>query len=140
MLAGDSQVLQDAREANPQWFEAVMLAAEIMSSRRKKWSGKTGPYTNFIRYSQQLGINVQESFRHMQALKFTRDSGSEAVDDSQLDNDIDKTNYAALAAGWRMMSPADKLAAMLELSPWIDSSLLADWNLGDGTEDQSQDG
>jgi hypothetical protein len=132
--AGNLETLSNARIANPQWFEAIVLAAEVMAQRRKKWSGQTGPYTNFIRYSQQLGIDVQESFRHMQALKFTRDSGSEALDDSLLDNDVDKTNYAALAAGWRLLSPVAKMAAMLELGPWIDSSLLKDWSVVDGPQ------
>ena len=135
LKSGDIQILQDAGDANGQWLEAILLAAEIMTERRKKWSGRTGPYTNFIRYSQQLGINVQESFRHMQALKFTRDSGADALEDSLLDNDVDKTNYAALAAGWRLLPTADKTAAMLELGPWIDSSLLAAWSLEDGPQD-----
>ena len=132
---GDIQILQDARAANPQWFDAILIGAEIMSERRKKWSGKTGPFANFIRWSQMNGVPVEQTFMWAITLKLTRDQDTEAQDDSLLDNDIDKGNYALLAAGWRLLPAADKMAAMLELGPWIDSKLIEHWSLIDGPQD-----
>ena len=132
---GDVEVLADARAANPQWFEAVMLAAEVMAVRRKKWSGQTGPFANFIRWAQMNQARVEETFRWAITLKMTRDPDADALDDSLVDNAIDKVNYPALGAGWMLMSPAERLAAMLELGPWIDSGLLRSWELVDGPQD-----
>jgi len=129
---GDLQILEDARVANPAWFDAIMVGAEIMSERRKKWSGKSNPFTNFIKWAQAEHVPVEQVFRWALSLKVTRDQDSEALDDSLLDNDIDKVNYSALAAGWRMLSPAEKMANMLEVGVWIDSRLLVDWKLIDG--------
>lgn len=132
---GDIQTLLDAREANPAWFAAILLGAETMAERRKKWSGQTGPFANFIRWAQMNQARVEDTFRWATTLKMTRDQDSEALEDSLIDNAIDKVNYPALGAGWMLMSPEDKLAAMLELGPWIDSSLLKNWDVIDGPQD-----
>ena len=130
----DVEVLMEARAANPQWFEAIMLSAEVMAVRRRKWSGQTGPFANFIRWAQMNQARVEDTFKWALTLKLTRAVDSEAQDDSLLDNDIDKGNYAMLAAGWRLLSPDEKIAAMLELGPWIDSNLLGHWDMADGPE------
>ena len=129
---GDLEILELARQANPQWFEAIMLGATVMAERRKKWSGQTNPYTNFIRWAQMNNVSVNEVFMWATTLKLTRDQSSEAVDDSLLDNKIDGVNYPALGAGWALMPDIEKLACMLELGPWIDSSLLKRWSMADG--------
>ncbi len=134
MLAGDLEVnevetLRHARDANPQWFAAIMLSAEIMAERRKKWSGQTNPFANFIRWAQMNGVPVEHTFMWATTLKLTRDQEADAEDDSLLDNAIDGINYPALKAGWMMMDDAEKLACMLELGPWIDSSLIKNWKL-----------
>ena len=126
---GDIELLENARAANPQWFEAISLAAEIMAERRKKWSGQTNPYANFIRWAQMNGVGVEQSFMWATTLKLTRDQETEAIDDSLLDNAVDSINYPALKAGWMLMSQADKIAAMLELGPWIDSRFLLGWTI-----------
>ena len=123
----DLQVLKDAAEANPQWMKAILLSAEVMAARRKKWSGQTGPYANFIRWGQMNGVSVERVFMWATTLKLTRDQDAEAVDDTLLDNVIDGINYPALRAGWLLMSAVEKLEAMLELGPWIDSRLLSSW-------------
>lgn len=132
---GDVDVLSVARAANPQWFEAVMLAAEIMATRRKKWSGQTGPFANFIRWAQMNQTRVEDTFMWALTLKLTRAQDSEAEDDSLLDNDIDKGNYAMLAAGWRLLSPVAKMSAMLELGPWVDMGVLGALGYGPHDED-----
>ncbi len=134
ITAGDLEILVGARAANSAWFDAIMVGAEIMSERRKKWSGKSNPYTNFIKWAQAEHVSVEQTFRWALSLKVTRDQDSEAVDDSLLDNDIDKLNYSALGAGWRMLPMAEKLAMMLEVGPWIDASLLKNWEMADGEE------
>ena len=135
----EQKILRLAGEANTQWFQAIMLAAEVMAERRKKWSGKTNPYANFIRWAQMNGVDVEETFMWATTLKLTRDQSTEAKDDSLLDNKIDGMNYPALGAGWMLMPDIDKLACMLELGPWIDSTLLARWSMADGTKNQLQD-
>jgi len=127
--AGDLEILRDARMANPAWFEAIMLAAEIMATRRKKWSGKTNPYSNFIRWAQMNQAGVEQTFMWATTLKLTRDQDAEAIDDSLIDNAVDGINYPALKAGWLLMPAADKMACMLELGVWIDHRLLASWEL-----------
>lgn len=126
---GDVEILESARAANGQWFEAIMLAAEIMAERRKKWSGTKNPYANFIKLAQAEHTTVEVAFHWTQSLKMTRDSESEATEDSQVDTSIDKTNYSALEAGWRLMPNVDKIAAMLDVGPWIDSRLLRAWTI-----------
>ncbi len=137
--SGDLEILLEARAANPQWFEAIMLGAEVMSQRRKKWSGATNPFANFIRWAQMNNVSVNETFMWATTLKLTRDQSTEAKDDSLLDNKIDGMNYPALGAGWMLMPDIEKLACMLELGPWIDSTLLARWSMADGTKNQLQD-
>lgn len=126
---GDIEILNLAREANPQWMEAIMLAAEIMAERRRKWSGQSNPYANFIKLAQAEQSTVERAFHWVESLKMTRDNDSEAADDSQQDNSIDKTNYTALEAGWRLMTPVQKIVAMLDVGIWIDSRLLESWTL-----------
>ena len=128
---GDIEILNNAREANPQWMEAIMLAAEIMAERRKKWSGSSNPYANFIKLAQAEQSTVERAFHWVESLKMTRDNESEASDDSQIDNAIDKTNYPALEAGWRLMTPVQRMAAMLDVGIWVDSRLLKSWVLID---------
>lgn len=134
MKTGDIEVLNDAQAANPHWTEAMMLAAAIMAERRRKWSGRTNPYTNFIKWAQAEHIPVERTFQMAQTLKMTRDQEAEAQDDSLIDNGVDKANYALLETGWRLLSPVEKLAYMLEVGVWIDSSLIADWTLVDDGE------
>lgn len=127
--AGDLAILRGARTANPQWFEAIMLAAEIMAERRQKWSGKTNPFANFIRWAQMNQVGVEKVFMWATTLKLTRDQDAEALDDSLIDNGVDGINYPALKVGWALLSPADKIACMLELGPWIDNRLLQSWRI-----------
>lgn len=131
IASGDLQILEDARVANPAWFDAILMGAEVMVERRKKWSGKTNPFANFIRWAQMNGVPVQQVFKWAITLKLTRDQEAEAFDDSLLDNAIDGVNYPALGAGWMTLTPFQKMACMLELGPWIDSGLLEDWKLVD---------
>lgn len=133
MQEGDLAVLRDAAEANPQWFEAMMLSAEIMAERRRKYSGEfeNDAYFNFILLAQMMRTSVDDVFRFYRAIKLARslaDTG-DFGDETAIDTEIDEANYSLLAAGWRMRSGADKIAAMLTVGPWVDSRLFRRWEL-----------
>ena len=129
------KALEGASEANPHWFEALIHSAEVMSVRRKKYSGKTDSYTNFIIMARALGIKVSGVFKFYQIIKLARvlvDAGDFA-DESMIDSDVDNGNYSFIAAGWRMRDPASRLKAQLEVGNWVEVETLED--LGFDLED-----
>ncbi len=122
------KALEGAKESNEHWFSVLIDAASIMSERRKKYSGKTDPYTNFIIMARALGTRVTGVFNFYKIIKLARslvDSGDFA-DESMIDTDIDEGNYAYLSGGWRKRSPQSRLQAMLEVGNWVEVETLED--------------
>lgn len=116
------RTLARAKEANPWWFRAMMRAARVMSGRRKKYSGASDPFTNFVLTARAKGVAVQEVFRDYLTLKLARhmvDTG-DFSDEGATDTDLDMGNYAFLSAGWRSKEPADRVRAMLAAGAWVE--------------------
>ncbi len=128
LTAEERAALAGAKEANEHWFGVLVDAAEVMMERRKKYSGKTDPYTNFIIMARALGTRVTAVFNFYKIIKLARslvDSGDFA-DESLIDTDIDEGNYAYLSGGWRKRSPQSRLQAMLEVGNWVEVETLED--------------
>ncbi len=126
--ARELKALEGAKESNEHWFSVLVDAAGVMSERRKKYSGKTDPYTNFIIMARALGTRVTGVFNFYKIIKLARslvDSGDFA-DESMIDTDLDEGNYAYLSAGWRKRDPKSRLVAMLEVGNWVEVETLED--------------
>ncbi len=126
--AREIKALEGAKESNEHWFSVLVDAAGVMSERRKKYSGKTDPYTNFIIMARALGTRVTGVFNFYKIIKLARslvDSGDFA-DESMFDTDLDEGNYAYLSAGWRKRDPKSRLTAMLEIGNWVEVETLED--------------
>ena len=119
-------VLEDAQEANPHWFREVLAAAKKMASRRKKYSGDTDSYTNFIIMARILGECVSRVFVYYKVIKLARDivGAGDFADESMVDTDHDEGNYSFISAGWRTRSPQSRLQAMLSCGNWVEVETL----------------
>lgn len=95
-------ILSAVEEANPEYLKALLEAAAIIPGRRKKYSGATDPFTNFMLAADILGIPVEDVFMHYIGLKLARLRVSTETfeDESPLDTLYDLANYALLMAAW----------------------------------------
>ena len=100
--------LSDALIANEEWFEAMLDAAEIIGSRRYKYSSED-PYSNFIVIAEYLSqrwkqpVTVLMVFDMLHALKFSRwiNGSGDYDDETEIDNLLDDINYKLLEIGYR---------------------------------------
>ena len=101
---GEIEILEQAKTANPWYFQALIQAAGVMPVRRQKYSGDGDPFTNFHIAGRIMGHSPLETFRWYQALKLARlqmDSGDFA-DERTADTLRDLANYVLLEAGFRI--------------------------------------
>lgn len=96
------EILEQAKEANPWWFKAVTIAANIMSQRRKKYAGTHHPYFNFVDMVYRNGLSISQVFKFYLNIKASRVSTTEEdfSDERIVDSWIDAANYALIGAGW----------------------------------------
>jgi hypothetical protein len=96
--------LQQAKEANPYWFNAVLHAGKIMIPRRVKYAGQSDPYWNFVDMAYRLGERIMNVFRMYLNIKVSRLTASQSdfEDESQMDTYADAANYALIALGWQL--------------------------------------
>jgi hypothetical protein len=103
ITSDDLATITEGMRSNPDWFEAVVAAAEVQASRRAKYSGSGDPYTNFIKMSELLDVPMDEVFRFYCGIKMTRlaVTDSDFSDEKVNDTLVDLANYALLWRGWR---------------------------------------
>jgi hypothetical protein len=106
ILQNELIVLSRAKEANPLWFHAVLMAAKVQASRRRKYSGQEDdPYENFYRVAQlrRQPTDTEDIFEFYQDVKMARVQVDQGDHDDESLNDtlIDLANYCLLEVGFR---------------------------------------
>ena len=96
--------LDKAKSANPWWFKAVVRAAQIMASRRVKYSADYDPFTNFDYVAHAVGLQTRNIFKFFRAIKLSRlvNTDTDFDDESYEDTLLDLGNYSFLEVGYRM--------------------------------------
>jgi hypothetical protein len=95
-------ILELAKKANPWWFQVMMMCAKVMVDRRAKYAGDNHPYHNFFDVSKRSEVSVEDVFKVYVAMKQSRSEATpdqDFADESHIDTEIDKINYAWLKAG-----------------------------------------
>ena len=98
------EILEQAKGANPWYFQALLLGAQIVPQRRAKYSGKSHPFVNFEIAARIRNQPVDETFKWSLALKEARieqDMG-DFYDESALDTIRDWGNYVFLWLGYKL--------------------------------------
>lgn len=95
-------ILEQAKEANPHWFKAMLQCADIMVDRRKKYSGNHHPMFNFVSLARITGLAIHQVFMFYVGIKIARLSASteDFQDESAIDCVRDLANYSLIMLGW----------------------------------------
>lgn len=114
----EKTVLEEAKVANPHWFNAMLRAGEIMTERRQKYAGKNHPYYNFVDMAYRLGESIANVFKFYLNIKTSRLSTTDQdfSDERVLDTWIDVANYALIAAGWSLDDLKEE--DVIQRAPW----------------------
>lgn len=103
-------ILETAKEIQPWWFRAMMLGAEVIADRKKKYNGDGDHYGNFASAAAIMAQGVEETFKWYIALKFARvrDHNTDWPDDSFMDGLRDLANYVLLWLGYVLRGRTDR--------------------------------
>lgn len=96
------EIIGQAKEANPWWFRALLMAATIMAERRKKYAGDQHPYWNFADMAYREGrslFSIFLTYLNIKMSRLTATGDKDFADERVVDTLIDIVNYALIAAG-----------------------------------------
>jgi hypothetical protein len=100
----EKELLEEAKAANPWWFDAVIDCATVMKIRVKKYSGEEDPFTNFKIVARRQGVSTQDVFSFYCDIKRARAEVGvgDYPDESYIDTLRDHSNYSLLWQGYEM--------------------------------------